>query len=267
MVRAGTGTGSFIVSFADSTGTITQDLTILVSNVVEVPLAASTTSVSLNVGGTQDVTITGGSPPYSILTDPDTAIATAALSDSTVTLTGVATGDTSVVVSDSAAATVSISISVGAPVPATPAGEDPGSTSVSVAADQNVALSINISNAEGLDPETEIMQEWWLLVTVTGADNQLAIFFVTDQGTNPIVDYFTVTDFSTVTWDFDHSGGDVIALGETTMSALGLSAEDLFLQAYLYSTSADAITDMVAALTDGTVVAPNVLTVNIIASP
>lgn len=60
--------------------------------------------------GTSDVS--GGTPPYGILTPPDGSIATTTINSNTITATGVAPGNTSVVVSDSSAPANTIEIGI-----------------------------------------------------------------------------------------------------------------------------------------------------------
>lgn len=58
-------------------------------------------NVSANIGQVTSTTISGGTAPYSIEIPPNTAIATATVSRNTLTVTGVASGETTVVVKDS----------------------------------------------------------------------------------------------------------------------------------------------------------------------
>jgi hypothetical protein len=77
-------------------------------------LTANPTSVSVVIGSTGTVTISGGTTPYTIQTTPTSSIATAAISGSTLSVTGVAAGSTSVIVKDnsSPAKTVTVTITV-----------------------------------------------------------------------------------------------------------------------------------------------------------
>lgn len=58
-------------------------------------------NVSANIGQVTSTTISGGTAPYSIEIPPNTAIATATVSGTTLTVTGVASGETTVTVKDS----------------------------------------------------------------------------------------------------------------------------------------------------------------------
>lgn len=75
------------------------------------------TNVSVNVGETTSTEMSGGKAPYSIETEPDSAIATALISGNTITVTGIASGETSMVITDSSATpkTATVQISVVAP--------------------------------------------------------------------------------------------------------------------------------------------------------
>ena len=59
------------------------------------------TSVSVQTGKSTSTTISGGTASYSIQTQPDTTIATAQVSGSTLSVTGVTAGQTSVIIQDS----------------------------------------------------------------------------------------------------------------------------------------------------------------------
>ncbi|MDP2208593.1 MAG: hypothetical protein Q8K98_07440 [Bacteroidota bacterium] len=63
-------------------------------------LTLSSTNVTLAVGASTNITVSGGITPYDIHKDPDTTIAKAILSGSTLTITGVRAGQTSVLVRD-----------------------------------------------------------------------------------------------------------------------------------------------------------------------
>jgi 3-keto-L-gulonate-6-phosphate decarboxylase len=59
------------------------------------------TTVSVSTGSSTSTVITGGIAPYSIKTQPDTTIATAQISGSSLTITGITAGQTTVTVQDS----------------------------------------------------------------------------------------------------------------------------------------------------------------------
>lgn len=72
----------------------------------------NTTSLSVAGAGSANVTVSGGTAPYTIQTGPDTSIATATISGSTITVTGVAGGFTTIVVTDAASASLTLKITV-----------------------------------------------------------------------------------------------------------------------------------------------------------
>jgi hypothetical protein len=76
-------------------------------------LSSAPATVAVQEGNTATNIITGGTQPYAIQTAPNTSIATAVLTGTTLTITGVAAGSTSVIVEDSGSAnTVTIPITV-----------------------------------------------------------------------------------------------------------------------------------------------------------
>jgi len=72
----------------------------------------SSTQLSAGAGTMGMATISGGTAPYSIKSGPDPAIATASISGSTLTVTGVAGGYTSLVVQDAADDSIRVGVSV-----------------------------------------------------------------------------------------------------------------------------------------------------------
>ena len=79
--------------------------------IVDLPATGVILNTVFNVA---TVTISGGSAPYTIQTVPDSAIATAELSGTVLTITAVGDGSTSMVIADSQAETITIPITVGA---------------------------------------------------------------------------------------------------------------------------------------------------------
>jgi hypothetical protein len=67
-------------------------------------------------GGNATATISGGTSPYTILTPPDPTIATAGISGSMLTVTGVASGYTSLVISDAANSMIRVGATVTGPI-------------------------------------------------------------------------------------------------------------------------------------------------------
>ncbi len=68
--------------------------------------------VTLAVGADGSITITGGTTPYSIKTGPDTTVATATLSGTTLSAHGVASGFTTLTVGDAAGAEATVNINI-----------------------------------------------------------------------------------------------------------------------------------------------------------
>ncbi len=64
-------------------------------------LSASKTNVSVVKGTSAQITLSGGVAPYTIIKQPDNTIATVSLSASVLTISGVDTGSTNMVVADS----------------------------------------------------------------------------------------------------------------------------------------------------------------------
>lgn len=84
-------------------------------------LSATPTSVVIaKPGATATTTISGGTAPYAITTAPAAGVATATISSGVVTVTGVAAGTTSLVVTDNAGVTGTLAITVDAPVTVAP---------------------------------------------------------------------------------------------------------------------------------------------------
>ena len=109
----GTAAGNTSLSLQDSMGTAIN-LNITVGN--ETPLVVSPSSVSTTVSNTSTATISGGTPPFTIVTQPDSSMATAIISGNTLTVTGSSQGSTSVTIQDSfsPAETITVPINIGA---------------------------------------------------------------------------------------------------------------------------------------------------------
>jgi hypothetical protein len=105
-------TGSLIVTVG---GRASVPLWFVINGTVPGGLIINPTTTTVTVGGSGTVNISGGTPPYTIQTPPNSSIATATLSGSTITINGVANGSTSLVVQDnttptSATATLPITV-------------------------------------------------------------------------------------------------------------------------------------------------------------
>ena len=112
MVSAGASTGEVEVWVITTDGTKESNhLTIDVTSIV--PLSVTPPSVEVATGAIAEVSIVGGTAPYTV-TSSDETIATASVSDDTVTITGVAEGNCTITVTDSSspAQTADISVTV-----------------------------------------------------------------------------------------------------------------------------------------------------------
>ncbi|MFA4820223.1 MAG: hypothetical protein WC613_04690, partial [Candidatus Aenigmatarchaeota archaeon] len=99
------------------------------------PLVVSSLPSPLSIGGTGSVSITGGTPPYSISTE-DTTIVTASVYGSTVLIAGKSSGSTTINVFDSLTQKKTISVTVtgsgGTPPPGTPPTTPLGTLGITV---------------------------------------------------------------------------------------------------------------------------------------
>lgn len=97
---------------------ISNEYTVFVVGTQPTQLILSQTSVSLSIGQSTDITISGGVGPYTIQTAPNSSIATASINGSTLTVSGAGQGTTSVVIADASAPnplTATLTIEVTAP--------------------------------------------------------------------------------------------------------------------------------------------------------
>ena len=72
-------TGDFTLSFSNADGTVTAEKSFTVQSTAATPIAMDQSAVSIGAAGTATVNISGGTAPYSISTEPDSAVATAAI--------------------------------------------------------------------------------------------------------------------------------------------------------------------------------------------
>jgi hypothetical protein len=108
--------------------------------------SANKTTVNLTIGGAADtVTLSGGAVPFAIKTQPDAEIATAALDGSTLTITPVGAGSTSVVVTDNQLPGSIVTIAI---VVADTAHMTLSSTKATVH-EKNGVSTVTVANAEG----------------------------------------------------------------------------------------------------------------------
>jgi hypothetical protein len=112
IVGVGQGTTSIVLQDS-STPSNTITLNITVGS--ETALSADPQNATIKVNDMANITISGGTTPYNITTQPDSGIASASISGNTLVVFGTATGTTSVVVQDSysPAQTITIPIMVG----------------------------------------------------------------------------------------------------------------------------------------------------------
>jgi len=110
LVITGVASGTTSVTVKDTSSpvkTITIPITIGTN-----ALATSPSTVSVNTTEQKTVTISGGQTPYSIQNPPDTAKAKAELSGATLTITGINTGTTLVMIQDSSSPIKTIGVSI-----------------------------------------------------------------------------------------------------------------------------------------------------------
>jgi hypothetical protein len=191
-------------------------------------LTADPNQVVRGVGGFADIALTGGMAPYEIAVE-DERIAGASLSENTLTVTCLSAGSTEITISDSASPPHTTRVSV-VVTSGTPVGMEPGAVSEDVPADSPVTLFINVTNSRGDDP-TDISQEWFVFTGIHGGVN-LPLYVLTGDG--QIVNISTVTDFSTMTYDFDHAS-DSASIATLSMAALGLIPGDVLMYGYAYT--------------------------------
>jgi hypothetical protein len=151
--------GTYDINISSADGTVNETVSVEVKEYT-LPLAVSESAATLDVAATADITITGGTAPYTV-SSADTGVATASITGTTVTITGVAAGSTTVTVHDAAGDTADIAVSVNAAVgeaetgnPDTPQGTvdlgttvDPAATTVTVAeGEANIAPQLNVAD-------------------------------------------------------------------------------------------------------------------------
>jgi len=79
---------------------VSNGYNVLVIGTQSTQLILNQTGVSVSVGQTVNVTVSGGTAPYTIQTPPNSSVATAFINGSTVTVSGVGQGTTTVVIAD-----------------------------------------------------------------------------------------------------------------------------------------------------------------------
>jgi hypothetical protein len=187
-VPAGTPDGEINVSLADgnAAGTEGAGVTqgdVLVGIIGEIPaFTVDPLTVKVAVGATVEVTASGGLGTAKIGTAPDTTIATATITDGKVTITGVAEGTTSVIISDGSSTpqTKTVSIEV---TPAEVLKVDPATVEVEVGKTVDVTISGGTApyTAVSSDDATATATLATTKVTITGVKEGTATITVEDS--------------------------------------------------------------------------------------
>jgi len=113
IVVIGVAPGITSVVINDSS-TPVQTVTVPITITGPGDLVTDPQNISVNIGGTATVKISGGKTPYSVGSQPDTTIATAQISSTgtALTITGVGTGTTTAIIKDSSSKISSLTITV-----------------------------------------------------------------------------------------------------------------------------------------------------------
>ena len=155
------------------------------SNSLSIP-----TNVSVGIGKTTSNTISGGTAPYSIQTAGDNTIATVAISDTTISVTGVAAGQTSFTIQDSSATPVTATVTVTVSSTGTLTLDFSNPTAISqISAGTTAAVNMGITG--GTLPYN----------IQTGPDSSVAMAMISGStltiiGTSPGVTSVTISDSS-----------------------------------------------------------------------
>ncbi|GAB6042634.1 beta strand repeat-containing protein [Endothiovibrio diazotrophicus] len=152
-VASGTADGNVEVSINDGDLSATHGAGVIgsmeVVAVVGTPLAlsADSTDLSITTSGTGTVTLSGGVGSLSISTQPDSTVATASLVNGVLTVTPVAVGTTSVVVSDSASTPSTLTINITVSQVMTP--PDTGTPATLSGNPTNATIAAGVSDDSG----------------------------------------------------------------------------------------------------------------------
>lgn len=139
------------LSAANGAGVIGSTETVAVVGTA-LALSADNTDVSVATGSTGTVTLSGGVGDSSISTQPDSTVATASLVNGVLTITPVAAGTTTIVVSDSASTPSTVTINVAVTTVAAPI--DLGTPGTLTGAATNAAIAGGVSNDSGATQAT-----------------------------------------------------------------------------------------------------------------
>ncbi len=102
--------------------------------------SATPSTLSIAIGATGDVALSGGTAPYTAVSSDD-AVATVAVTDSTATVTGVAAGTATVTMTDNAGNTVDVAVTVVTVAP-TPVPTEPTATELTGDAIANAPVNL-----------------------------------------------------------------------------------------------------------------------------
>jgi hypothetical protein len=195
-------------------------------------LTVSSAVAIVAVGKTTGFKVDGGVEDYTAATS-DPAVATATISDTTLTITGVAAGTATITVSDNAEVpdTATIDVTV---VTATAIGATSGVVTVNKDPEEYLGLSLNVTNTAGATPAQE-----WLVFGGMVDDQDIGTFIygMDANGVGAIAEFDTALDPGAMTYAFDPAANavDVITLA---LDGLGFKSGDMFWYGYVYSNAA-----------------------------
>jgi hypothetical protein len=145
-------------------------------------LTASPPSVSINPSGITNVTISGGTTPYTFQTRPDNTIASAQISGSTtLVITGAAVGQTSIVVQDNSTPAQTVTIQVTVTASSSSLTASPQSISVNSGASTGATIS------GGLAPYSIKTSPTAAIATASAYGNHLTVTGVSAGQTSVVV--------------------------------------------------------------------------------
>ncbi len=101
-------------------------------------LASNPKNISASVGNSMNLTLSGGTQPYNVQTEPDSTIALALINNNTLTVVGVGPGITSLSLQDSNGITINLGVTVGNE---TPLVASPSSVSTNVSGTSTATIS------------------------------------------------------------------------------------------------------------------------------
>ncbi len=224
-----------------------------------VALTVSSDTTTVPVGKTTAaITIAGGFPDYSATTS-DAAVATASVSGTSVTITGVAAGTATITVADNADPTSTKTIAVTVVTPKTIGTATGAVTETDSAPADYIEMMLNITNTAGATPAQE-----WLVFGGTIGGQDIGVFFYTKDsaGVEDVKDFAAGLDPATATYAFDHTT-DTVNVVTMTLAPLGFDAGDTFWYGYAYSATAlTSFLDAAGAL-DPSIVIENYVTITL----